>query len=157
MTATPRRDPRSPGARLAAKLQKPRRTVRPRPKRPTRLNLEARRVIADVKLAYAEQQIEQMPGGADLLRLNDERTKARFHEQFAALAFGAAHEDAERARKHHQRVCNQLRYAEYEQAHRALRDAEARQSQAKRLHGEAVTAHGRASAELRLWIDALAR
>ena len=143
------------GHSLAARIQKPRpRRKRPASRRSARLNAEAKHVIADVKVAYAEQQIAQSPVGREVLRLTDERTKARFQEQLAGLAVVTARQDADRCRKHHARVCGQARYGEYQSAYNALHDAESELRVWQKRHAGFVHARELVDAELRLLAEA---
>ncbi|MCH7707316.1 MAG: hypothetical protein IH884_02435 [Myxococcales bacterium] len=149
MTATPRQ---TLGHALAAKLRKPRRRVRPkRPaSRSTQRNAEARKLLKTIRVRNAEQAIESSPLGRHLLELSDARTAAGFKEDFAHLALHAAREDAARARVEHSRVCSQLRYGEYDKAHRRLWEAEALVRKASQLHRQAVHTRELADVELRL-------
>ncbi len=156
MTTTPRSDPRSLGARLAAKVQKPRRTVRPKAPapRPTKLDVEAQRIIKAVELTYVERQLGQSHLGREYLRLTDAQATAGFKEQLAGLTLGAARRVAERARSHHSNICNRGLSQQFDAAHFALKEAEAALYKATRLHAAAVDARELVDVELRLLAEA---
>ena len=152
MTTTARPNRATLGHRLAAKVQKPRRTVRP--KRPASRSTqppdaEVQRIIKDVELAYVERRLGQSHLGREYLRLTDAQATALFKEQLAGLTLGAARKDAERARVHHSRVCSQLRYGEFDSAYFALTTTEAALRKSVRIHAAAVEARELVDCELR--------
>ena len=150
------------GHSLAAKLQKPRRTVRPkRPRvslksegksrsRSAKRDAEVKRVVWDVEVLAAERAIERSSVGREILRLTDERTKARFQEQLAGLGLVTAQQDAERCRKHHSQVCSRGRYAEFESAWGKLQDSETELRVWQQRHAGYVHARELIDAELSL-------
>ncbi len=150
MTTATRPNRATLGHRLAAKVQKPRRTVRPRSKGPTQLEAEAQRIIKAVELTYVERQLGKSHLGREFLRLTDAQATAGFKEQLAGLTLGAARKDAERARVHHSRVCSQLRYGEFDSAYFALTTTEAALRKSTRLYAAAVEARELVDVELRL-------
>lgn len=127
-----------------------RRTVRPRPKRPTQLEAEAQRILEAMEVAYVERRLGESHMGRELLRLTDLRSKAGFKEDFARLTLHAARKDAARARAEHSRVCSELRYGEYDGAHFVLTTTEAALCKATRLHRQAVESRELCDAELKL-------
>ena len=159
MTTTPRSDPRSLGARLAARIQKPRRRPatadagRQRPKsrsRPTQLEAEAQRILETMEGVFVERRLGQSHLGRELLRLSDARTKAGFKEQLCGLALGDARKDAARAREHHSEVCNRGLHQQFDSAYFELKEAEAALRKATRCHAAAVESRELVDCELRL-------
>ena len=152
MTTATRPNRATLGHRLAAKVQKPRRTVRPkRPaSRPTQLEAEAQRIIKAVEVKYVERQLGKSHLGREFLRLTDAQATAGFKEQLAGLTLGDARRVDERARTHHSNVCNRGLHQQFDSAHFALKEAEAALYKATRLHAAAVDAHELVDVELRL-------
>ena len=158
MTTTPRSDPRSLGARLAARIQKPRRRPatadagRQRPKsrsRPTQLEAEAQRILETMEAAFVERRLGQSHRGRELLRLSDARTQAKFREDFARLGVHSDTKAATRARQHHSEVCNESRYGDYDEAHFKLKEAEAALRKSTQIHAAAVEVRERVEFDLR--------
>ncbi len=146
MTTTARPNRQTLGHSLAAKAQKPRRTVRR--KRPT-----PRRTAAE-RAAQAECDLAKSSVDREAQRLADKFSAATVDETITYRALDTSHEVAESARAHRLRVYTQGLHQQFDSAHFVLKTAEARERKAFRLHAAAIRARELIGAELQLLVEA---